>query len=114
MTRLACLCLLSLACAPDPIYPPRAEIWADLLARLDSNADGQLDAAEFAALQDPHPTGLGFAAFDTNGDGGIDPAELDAVISSHEPRPLVDSHMPQAVRKSLHRPGQAERQGLVP
>ena len=69
-----------------------------LMASIDPNGDGALDAAEFTAIAAP---GAPFGRWDVDGDGRIDAGELEARL--WDTSPLVDTHQGVEARDPLHR-----------
>jgi Ca2+-binding EF-hand superfamily protein len=72
----------------------------EMFAKMDTNGDGTIDKAEFAAFAPPQGEKSGrpgpsvdemFAAMDSDGDGSITKTEMEAFQKSHPRPPKVDS-----------------------
>jgi Ca2+-binding EF-hand superfamily protein len=72
----------------------------EMFAKMDSNGDGNIDKAEFAAFAPPQGDKSGgpkpsvddmFAKMDSDGDGSITKAEMETFHKSHPRPPKVDS-----------------------
>jgi Ca2+-binding EF-hand superfamily protein len=74
----------------DLSYLTSSQRHAEILRKLDANADGKIDESELQAVVPDKGNGKDAAsiikAANTNGDGGIDSSENDALLSKLEPQ----------------------------
>lgn len=64
---------------PAPKYPAQT---GAMMARLDANGDGRLDAQEYARLGQP---GVPLAIFDADGSGALELVELEVMLLGVDP-----------------------------
>lgn len=66
----------------------------DLVAKVDQDGDGEIDAAEYARVSDGE---LAFAYVDANADGRLAPWEVDIVLRSVSPLRASMAWVPRAL-----------------
>lgn len=104
--------LVVLACeSTAPARPLRyPEITAGVLARIDTNRDGVVDAAEYGRVSledDP------LSSYDTDGDGALSAFEVEASVLGTNPVILAGTRV-QAVRAAMQRGRRDGGRGMGP
>lgn len=67
---------------PTRAFPDAKALYTELMARVDTDRDGRMSQAEYAAVSRQDEP---FASLDTNQDGQVDVAELQKAVESTDP-----------------------------